>query len=197
MTRTSIAFLFAFLLPLAAPAAPRSQYISDQITVTIRDRPANDGAPLGTVRSGAKVTLLESLGPDSFTRIRSADGREGWVPSRFVGDEPAARDQLDQVRGERDQANARDTALEQQLRAAQEQVAKARPAFELAQENEHLRSTMEDLKRDSEAARQRFDSERSARRTLLTGGSLVVAGVLLGLVLPLLGRGRKRRYSEL
>jgi SH3 domain protein len=190
-------FLVLFL-PLTAPAAtaPPGQFISDQITVTMRERPSNDGAPIGLVKSGARVVVLESLGPDSFTRIRSAEGREGWVPSRFVSGEPAARDQLEPLRGERDQANARVHALEQQLQSAQEQLAKARPAFDLSQENEKLRAAAAESKRDIEDAQQRFDLERSQRRTLVTGGSLVAAGMLLGLVLPFLGRGKKRRYGD-
>lgn len=202
MTRTSPAVppaaLFLLLLSIAAPvqSAPRGQFISDQITVTIRERPTNDGAPLGSVKSGARVVLLESLGPDSFSRIRAADGREGWVPSRFVSGEPAARDQLDQLRDERDQANASVRALEQQLETAQEQLSKARPAFELSQDNEKLRAAMSDLKRETEAAQQRFDADRSQRRSLLTGGGLIVGGIFLGLVLPYLGRNKKRRYGD-
>lgn len=198
MTRTSPALLLLPLLAVAFPAlsAPRSQYISDQITVTIRERPANDGAPLGTVTSGARVVVLESLGPDSFSRIRSTEGREGWIPSRFVAAEPAARDQLDQLRDERDQANARARALEQQLQTAQEQLTKARPAFELSQDNEKLRAAMAELKRETEAAQQRFDADRSERRSLIAGGGLIVGGIFLGLVLPYMGRNKKRRYGD-
>lgn len=198
MTRTSSALLFLSLLPLAAPAlaAPRNQYISDSITVTVRERPANDGAPLAQVKSGQPVAVLESLGPDSFSRVRLANGREGWVPSRLISSEPAAQDQLDALRGERDHANAQVRALEQQLQSAQEQLAKARPAFELSQDNERLRAEIESMKRDNEAAQQRFDSDRSRRRTLLAGGGLIVGGIFLGLVLPYMGRNKKRRYGD-
>ncbi|MEQ1440385.1 TIGR04211 family SH3 domain-containing protein [Fontimonas sp. SYSU GA230001] len=202
MTRTLFALLALSSLSLTAfaqsvaqaPGSPR--YISDQITVTLRERPTNDAAPLGSVKSGARVVLLESLGPDSFSRIRSADGREGWIPSRFVSGEPAARDQLDQLRGEREQINAQVRTLEQQLRAAQEQLAKARPAFELSQDNERLRAAMAALERETEAAQQRFDADRAQRRSLLTGGGLIVGGIFLGLVLPYMGRGKKRRYGD-
>jgi SH3 domain protein len=191
--------LFLLLLPVASTAqsAPRSQFISDQITVTIRERPANDGSPLGAVKSGARVVVLESLGPDSFSRIRSTEGREGWIPSRFVAAEPAARDQLDQLRDERDEANTRARTLEQQLETARDQLSKARPAFELSQDNEKLRAAMADLKRETEATQQRFDAQRSQRRSLLTGGSLIVGGIFLGLVLPYMGRNKKRRYGDL
>ena len=86
--------------------------------------------------------------------------------------------------------------LEQQLQSAQEQLAKARPAFELSQDNERLRAEIEAMKRDNAAAQQRFDSDRAQRRTLLAGGGLIIGGIFLGLVLPYMGRNKKRRYGD-
>src|ERR1700746_3057110 len=87
-------------LALAAPLAVaqgdlRPHYISDDVTVSLRDQPGTDAPTQGTVRSGDRVTVLQSQGAGSFARVRTADGREGWLPERYLADTPAARDRLD------------------------------------------------------------------------------------------------------
>ncbi|MDR3418289.1 MAG: TIGR04211 family SH3 domain-containing protein [Nevskia sp.] len=187
--------LFSAALLLSAPASAGPGYISDEINVTVRQRPTNDAEPVATLRSGTAVAVLESLGPDSFARIRTADGREGWIATRYLSSQPAARDQLTQQRQQLDQAHAQAQSLQHDLQQAQQQLAQARPALEMASENDKLRSAIAERERQVSALEQKFDAERARRDTLVTGAALVAGGMLLGLVLPWMG-GRKRRRSD-
>ncbi len=200
MIRTPLAAALLFAQLLVAPAlhaqSSKPQYISDEISVSIRERPSNDAPSLGTIKSGMRVTVLETLGPDSFTRIKTTDGREGWITSRFVSPEPAAKDQLLQLRKDLGEANSRAQSLQSELDAAKLQLQKAAPAFELAGENEKLRAAMAEAERGAAELRGRYDEESQRRKTLVAGAALVGGGILLGLILPWLGRGKKRRYSD-
>lgn len=180
-----------------AQSGGRQQYISDDITVTLRAQPRNDAAPSGVLKSGAKVTLLESLGPDSFARVRTADGREGWLTARYLSGQPAAKERYQQARQELDEALKRTQNLERELTAAQQQLGQAKPAFELARENDTLKTSIAELQQANAGIKQRYDAERARRKTLIAGAGLVGGGVLLGLLLPWLGGGRKkRRYGD-
>jgi len=182
--------------PLAlAQSAAHEQYIADDISVTIRQKPSNDAESLGVVRSGVRVSVLESLGTDSFARIRTADGREGWITARFLSEQPAAKDQLVQMRQQLDQAHGQVQSLQRDLDAAQQQLAKAKPALEMAGENDKLRATIAQREQQVGALEQQFDAEKARRETLVTGGILIGVGILLGLMLPWLG-GRKKRHSD-
>lgn len=198
MTRTLLLVSVLLAPTLAfAQSAGRQQYISDDITVTLREQPRNDASPAGTLKSGAKVGVLESLGPESFTRIRTAEGREGWVTSRMLSSQPAAKERFIQAQQSLDEAQKRAANLERELTAAQQQLGLAKPAFELARENEALKASIASLQQDNGAIQQRYDVERAKRRTLIAGASLVGVGVLLGLLLPWIGGGRKkRRYGD-
>jgi len=187
--------ILPYLPSAMAQSAGKQQYISDEISVTIRLKPSNDAESLGVVKSGARVSVLESLGDDSFTHIRTADGRDGWITSRFISDQPAAKEQLTLLRQQLDQAHAQTQSLQHDLDAAQQQLAKAKPALEMAGENDKLRATILQREQQASALEQQFDTEKARRETIVTGAVLVGGGILIGLVLPWLG-GRKKRRSE-
>lgn len=183
-------------LPLAVPAADGDgapRYISDEITLSVRDAPRNDAGFVGLVRSGDPVTLLESLGDQSFARIRLRNDQEGWVATRYLSETPASRSQLGQMRGELGAAQARIAELETQATTLREQLDAARPAMEMARENQALLDTIARLEADRSDILARFDAAESRRRMLITGAVLLGGGLIAGLLLPLLLRGRRRR----
>jgi len=190
--------LAGLLLPaLATAQTGRQYYISDDITVTLRDEPRNDAPPAGTLKSGARVTVLQSLGPESFARVRTPEGREGWMTARFLSTQPAAKERYVEAQQALDAARKRIETLERELNAAQQQLGLAKPAFELARENDTLKTSIAELQQANAGIKQRYDAERARRKTLVTGAALIGGGVLLGLLLPWIGSGRKkRRYGD-
>lgn len=189
----------ALALVLAAPlhAAEKQQFIDDEISVTVRDAPSNNGGYLGVVKSGDEVTLLESLGPESFARIRTASGTEGWVTARFLTDTPAAADRLVKAQADLVAAQARVEELQSALAQVSGELDRLQPAVELSQDNDQLRGRIAALEQETEAVVQQYNAQKARRKTLLTGAALVGAGVLGGLLLPWLGRNsRRRRYGD-
>jgi len=186
----------ALSLSVVFAAAAEDLFVSDVINLSIRERPANDAGVIGQVSSGESVEVLESLGPQSFTRIRDANGREGWVTSRYLTPEPAARVQLEKAEAALAQSNRALSALQVEFDAAQARLVHAASALELADENEQLKSVITELQDSEQRLREKGKADRERRALMLTGAGLVGGGVVLGLLLPALGR-RKQRYGGL
>lgn len=188
---------------VASPGAlPQSEgtpmFVSDEITLSVRERPSNEAGTIALVSSGEPVTMLRSLGEQSFAEIRTEDGLTGWVTARYLTDRPAARDQLDAMRNSLDTARRRIADLEARLAAAQRRLQELQPAFELQADNDRLRQQIADQQRSSEQLLKRYDEEKARRQTLIMGALLVGGGVLAGLVLPWIGGVRRRRsYGDL
>lgn len=183
----------ATLSPHAFAQTGNFQYISDDVAITLRDAPRNDAAVIGSVRSGQKLEVLQKLGPDSFAQVRTSDGRQGWLTARYLTAQPAAKDRVAQIKSELDSAQAQIKSLQAELKSTKDQLDKARPALEVSRDNERLKVELAAKERETADLVQRFDQERARRATLLTGAGLAGGGVLVGLVLPWLLQGRRRR----
>lgn len=200
MKRPPYSLLLALSLISTAPAllaAEELRYVSDEVSVPLRAAPDNDADLLGVLKSGDKVSVLRSLGPQSYTQVQTSRGTEGWLPSRYLSEEQPAKAQLRGVQAQRDDARTRVRRLEQDLKTARARLAEAAPAFELADENTRLQARIAELEAERVELARTYNEERARRQTLITGGALIGGGVLLGLVLPLLGRRRKRGYGDL
>src|SRR3546814_14114413 len=78
MNPAYLLFALIFAVPLAyAEGTP--QYITDDVSVTLREAPRNDAASIGVLHSGDKVTMLETHGEQSFDRKSVVEGKSESV----------------------------------------------------------------------------------------------------------------------
>lgn len=173
-----------------------TQYVTDQITLGLHQQPSNNSATVGFVKSGDPVTVLKSLGDNSFAQVKTADGTTGWLVARNLSDQPGARDQLDGLKKQLNAAHVQIKTQQSKLDADRQQLAKAKPALELASENNKLRADIVQREQQLKTMEQRYDVETAHRDTLITGAALACGGIIFGLLLPWLSKGRKKRYSD-
>lgn len=178
----------------------------DSLTVLLRASPQPDAEVVHRgLASGAAVTLLGNRG--TMARVRTADGTEGWLASRFLLDEPIARDQLAEARAEIERLRklndeseaarmlaameAENNALTVQLEAARAAV---RDSDALEQSNIELSRRNAALQQETEAARTELARlEKSQQMEYFRNGAIAVGGgALLTLLVPWLRPRRKR-----
>ncbi len=101
--RVILLLLAAVLVPAAVLAA--TTYVTDQVEITLRSGPGLDFKIIRMVQTGTPLERLEDS--EGWTHVRTPEGDDGWVVTRYLSDDPpkgplleAARQEVDRLKGE-------------------------------------------------------------------------------------------------
>ncbi len=217
--------LLVLVLGLAATTtvAAQSAWVSDEFEVTLRSGPSTNNAIQLMVSSGTRLEILEEDAESGYARVRTGGGTEGWVLTRYLMDEPSAREQLenltqqltsanaegasmgsqlDAIRGEYDSATNSISRLERDNGELQSQIdeitAKAANTLAIDRQNQELQQNLTDAEIRVSVLEQEKEglAGQSNRNWFITGSAVLFAGVLLGLILPRMKFQRKSRYDR-
>ena len=208
--RTPLLLLLLLLALAPAAALAETQYVSDALTVTLRNNPVSDGKPVGTpLAAGNPVDVLQRSPDGRWARVRFQQ-YEGWLPTAQLQRDPGARDRLQDLQGrldamtrEHESAIARARQLESDNEALKAQLAQtqaerdaalrefgdlkinAANPQQLAARSNSLQAQVAQLTIDNErlqAEITRQDADRSTR-FFLYGGLLVLLALFMGWLL--------------
>ena len=87
-------YLIAALLIASASSFAQDAYVTDKFTVAVRSGEAADYRILRMLRTGTKVEVISQNRETGYSKIRFNNGKEGFVLTRQLLDEPTARDRL-------------------------------------------------------------------------------------------------------
>jgi len=203
---------------LAAPG-----WVTDQFEITLRSGPSTSNAIQLMVDSGTRLEVLERDAETGYSRVRTAGGTEGWVVSRYLMNEPSAREQLENLTKRLTDASTEGASLNSQLIAIQNEYQAANQKIaELEDENGALQQELDEIKRtaanvlaiddqnrslmDQLASTQiRVDTLEQENRQLgsqttrywfMTGALVLLGGIILGIWLPRIRWQRRSRYDR-
>lgn len=213
------------LLALAASAAgAQTSYVSDRMEVTLRTGTSTQHSIIRMLPSGMRLEVLETNEAGDYARVRTADGVEGWVLTRYLMERPAARDQLaaansrietlqarvadltaqlEVLRGERDSMAAERSGVGAELEDVSAELERIRrvsaSAVELDKANRELRTRLAAAEQAGDSLRAEVNAlKRNTQRDwFLAGAGVLIAGLLLGLILPRLKLGRRSKWGDL
>jgi SH3 domain protein len=226
MIRTLITWAVFFLgscLFFVPAVRAEPVWVSDQFEVMLRTGPSTDNAIQRVIRSGTQLELIERDAAGEYSRVRAAGGMEGWVLTRYLMDEPSAREQLERLTSELTNATASGSSMSNQLDSIKNEYAEASAqiaALEL--EKQELEAALAEIRekaanvlaidrQNSELRQQLADAEikvsmleqenaelssMSNRNWFLAGGLVLLVGLILGLWLPRVRWQKRSRYDR-
>ncbi len=207
----------------ASGALAESAWVTDQFEITLRSGPSTSNAIQRMLDSGTELEVLERDPDTGYTRVRTAGGTEGWVLTRFLMNEPSAREQLERLTRQLTSASSRGSSLESQLagvrseyEAANRQIAdlereKAgleeqlgeirRTAADVLAINDQNQQLMDELaavqlRADTLEQENRKLASKTTRYWFMTGAVVLLIGILLGIWLPRIRWQRRSRYDR-
>lgn len=217
--RHSLLLLPVVLLLAAGTARAEVQYITDNLTITLRANPVGDAKVVGNpLSSGSPVDVLQRSPDGKWARVRFQQV-EGWVSAALLQKDQAARDRLAELQARFNAVDSEQKTGGSRLKDLDAEVQSLRAALAQAQsERDVALAQLGDLKLNAAGPQQLASSNRelTARAValaidneklgnevarlstteradfLLYGGLIVFVGVAIGW---LLARQPGRRSS--
>jgi SH3 domain protein len=203
-------FLFIFLLG-SASALAETGYITDQLKITLRSGESTTHKVIRMLPSGTTVNILGRNKQTNYANVRLADGTTGYVLNRMILSERPARERLAEAEQQLVVLRQEPGKLSSQLASLQETHAELQRKFTaMENENNNLKLELASLskvardplriagERDDAVKRSqhlsdeldilRLKNQRLTDKTeqnwFLIGAGVVIAGIILGLLLP-------------
>lgn len=202
--------LFVFLLG-STSAFAETGYITDQLKITLRSGENTTFKVVRMLPSGTAVTILGRNSQTNYAQVRLADGTTGYVLNRMILSERPARERLAEAEQQLVVLRQEPGKLSSQLADLQETHAVLQRKFtEMENENNTLKQELGRLnkvardplrvasERDDAIERSqqlsdeldmlRLKNQRLTDKTeqnwFMIGAGVVIAGIILGLLLP-------------
>ena len=209
--------LIGFLLPAQAETF---RYVTDHLRLAMRSGTTTSNKILKMVPSGERVEILNTT-PDGYSRVRTPNGSEGWMLTRHLMDQPAARNrvataealatelqqqnqqlsaELSELRTNSASTNERYASLssrETELAAELEEIRRTSAgALQLAEQNQVLKRELLEREKEVQSLTQENATigERTDQQWFMIGAIVVLVSIFLGHLLP---RMRLRKGSNL
>ena len=172
MIRISLFLLLLFVGSSQLHAA-EVKYVTDVFEVTMRSGTTTSNSIVRLLRSGQSVTVLEEDPVSQYSKVETDDGKQGYVLSRFLTDDPAAREvlqdllaryesqqlqvgeqqaEINQLKQSLLQEQGDSEALKITLRASEQEFAEVRDAAQntlnILEQNKRLQTVVDQLREE-------------------------------------------------
>jgi SH3 domain protein len=203
---------------VVAETAAQTRYVTDELVITVRTGRSTQNAIIESLSTGDAVTVLEEDAASGYVRVRTESGQEGWALSQYLVPTPVARDRL--VVAERELGQARQTItdlraqvadLTEQLGSVTTRMQEAESAatnlndelvdvrsvsanaLTIRDQNDSLRRRLNerDAQVDQLTTENAALANRADREWFVLGAGVLIAGIVLGLIIPSLRRKRR------
>jgi SH3 domain protein len=195
----------------SASALAATAYITDQLKITLRSGESTTHKVVRMLPSGTAVKILERNSDTNYTKVRLSDGTTGFVLTRMLLSERPARERLTEAEQQLVVLRQEPGKLSSQLANLQEEHSVLQQEFSaIKDENGNLQQELSRLSKVARdplrIAQERDDAvvrsqkladelgilklknqrltDKTEQNWFLIGAGVVIAGIILGLLLP-------------
>lgn len=197
------------------------QYVSDVLVITMRSGKSNQHRIIRTLESGTRLRILTS--GKKYTKVKTDKGETGWVLTRYLSKEPAARIILPPIQAKLEKLEKENAEMAKSLKIVTEERDSLKVAAaslerlekkhkKLLEESVRLRDAASESLNLSEESRElsrknatlesqvdlmmrELKSLRDGNNRLwfLTGAGVILVGIVIGVIIA---RSRKEKKSS-
>lgn len=217
-----VLFLLGVMFSAQVIAADSVRYVNDHLIITLRAGQGSEYKILKSLPSGTRLELLEQTEGTDFSKVRTADGTEGWVRSWYLSETPTAKLLLEEAVSKAERLEAENKKLRSSGSASDKSNNELRQKLnkfesenaKLLKENSRLKDIasrpieLESENKRLTAEAQRINAENkqystenqelrqsSVQKWFMAGSGVLIAGIVLGLVLPRFRRSKSAGWA--
>lgn len=193
-------FIPAIFLSLSLPIHALDKYVTDDLSTYLRRGPSTQYGLSGSLKAGEKVVVLENSSDGKFTRVQDERGRTAWIESELLSDTPSIKmiipsleQQIETLKNQVNNASKDKQVIiddyAQKLENAMQTI------NNLTNERNELKTRVNTQEKEIEALTDQVDEKRQELmlRWFTRGGLIAGAGLLLGIVLPIIVPRRRKK----
>ena len=214
------------VLPLLTPfstIAETTRYVSDELEITMRNGKGVKFSIRKMLSSGSKLDVLET-DPTGYSKVRSSNGVEGWVLTRYLDNMPSSRDRLasseqrvanleleiakykseiESLSSQNSNTDTENLTLTETSQRLSKELDKLRRtasnAVALDNQNRQLKEKLQEIDHQTQLLIIENSSlkDNNAKTWFLVGAAVLIAGLILGLILPRLRFQKKSSWGSL
>ena len=202
------------LMMFSTAATAATRYVSDELSINMRRGPGTGYRISELLNAGERLNTLSEA--NGWTQVRTSDGTTGYVLTRFLSEQPAARTRIASMQEQTEQFKQENEELKQQLeevRSGSQELTETKSALQsenedlkqrlqqlretsadavrISNENEKFREELLSMRSENERLRHENAALQSRRDGMKIGALIMIGGIIVGLVLPLFRRKRK------
>lgn len=188
------------LITLVFSVEAADRYVTENVDIYLRRGPGSQYAYTNAVKAGEKVAELEKSADGKYTRIQLPNGSSAWIESNKLKDQPSLKVLVPTLESKlaeyKDKVDNAEQYRQNAINDYSEKLKQAEQTIESLQaRNKELEqiNKSQDTKLES-MLNQVDDKRRDLIVTWFTYGGLVAGGgFLLGLILPAIMPGRRKK----
>ncbi|TNG95591.1 SH3 domain-containing protein [Pasteurellaceae bacterium USgator11] len=190
----------ATFVTLAAQSvsAAEVRYVTEDLSTYLRRGAGDDYRIAGSIKSGEKVTVLSQK--DKYSQIRDSRNREAWILTSELSSEASSKELIPALKNQIQELtlklNRIDEEWQQRVSEMQRRSRQAESqSSQLLEQNSQLKRQLDISSNKNKEYEALLSAEKQEIiiRWFIYGGSVMLVGLLLGLILPNIIPRRRRR----
>lgn len=200
-----------------------TRYVSDDLEIMVRSGKSPGHRIIASLKSGARINVLEHDKATGYSRINLSGDREGWVLSRLLKTQPSAKSRLAKAEATVARLKAATDKSDKNLsQLSKQQGSLSAEASELKKLNETLSRDLTKLQQTSSSAVQTLEERNQLQQRVVTiereletlkrendvlknsdaqdwfliGSGVLLFGIFLGFILPKLSWRKKSSWQS-
>ncbi len=159
--------MLLFLLALSQPLLAETRYVTDQFEITMRSGASTSNSILKMLKSGQPVTVIEDDIGSKYTLVQTPDGKQGYVLTRYLDNQPSARQRLAALKKKTEQLKKTISDLREELKQSKSSLqSDSQTIGQLKRELQATQTELEQLKNATRDTVQVIEQNRTLQQRI-------------------------------